>query len=49
MAATATTGYSEMSLHDYLELPTKVPDLIAMLKMELQTDNVINIAEQKEA
>ena len=26
-----------------------VKDLIAMLKMELQTDNVINIAEQKEA
>jgi hypothetical protein len=26
MAATATTGYSELSLHDYLGLPTKVPD-----------------------
>ena len=26
-----------------------VKDLIAMLKYELQTDNVINIAEQKEA
>lgn len=26
MAATATTGYSNESLHDYLGLPTKVPD-----------------------
>lgn len=26
MQATATTGYGEMSLHDYLELPTKIPD-----------------------
>ena len=24
--ATATTGYAELSLHDYLELPTKIPD-----------------------
>jgi hypothetical protein len=26
MAAPATTGYAELSLSDYLELPTKVPD-----------------------
>ena len=26
MPATASTGYAELSLHDYLELPTKVPD-----------------------
>ena len=24
--ATATTGYAELSLHDYFELPTKIPD-----------------------
>ena len=26
MDATATTGYSELSLHDYFGLPTKIPD-----------------------
>jgi hypothetical protein len=26
MAATAVTGYSELSIHDYLGLPTKIPD-----------------------
>jgi hypothetical protein len=25
-SATAVTGYGELSLHDYLELPTKIPD-----------------------
>ena len=25
MSATTSTGYGELSLHDYLELPTKIP------------------------